>query len=84
MPENLDWLDQAECLGLNPDIFFADKGDTKAIRVAKSICNGCVVRSECLEFALENNQSGVMGGTSERDRRNIKTERRRRGTSEAL
>ncbi|NCZ69960.1 MAG: WhiB family transcriptional regulator [Actinobacteria bacterium] len=40
---------------------------------AKQVCNECNVRVSCLEFALETNQdSGIWGGTSEEERRNIR------------
>jgi WhiB family redox-sensing transcriptional regulator len=42
---------------------------------AKQICMGCDVRARCLKYALESNQQfGVWGGTSERERRRIKRE----------
>jgi hypothetical protein len=47
------------------------------LREAKKLCDGCPVREECLEFAMEGNeQFGVYGGLSVRERRK---ERRRRG-----
>jgi WhiB family redox-sensing transcriptional regulator len=46
------------------------------IAKAKEVCSGCTVKSQCLDFALETNQdSGIWGGTSEEERRNIRRER---------
>jgi WhiB family redox-sensing transcriptional regulator len=43
------------------------------IAKAKSVCCQCPVTTECLEFALETNQdTGIWGGTSEEERRQIR------------
>ena len=40
------------------------------------MCRGCVVRTECLEYALVNGEKfGIWGGLSERERRRIRRER---------
>ena len=45
-------------------------------REAKEVCRGCVVREECLEFALQNGEKfGIWGGLSERERRRIRRQR---------
>jgi WhiB family transcriptional regulator, redox-sensing transcriptional regulator len=68
------WRDYANCLGVDPDLFFPERGDTSAD--AKAVCRGCVVREECLEDALGNGERfGVWGGMSERERRVIRRER---------
>ena len=37
------------------------------------VCVGCDVRSECLEYALANDERfGIWGGLSERERRKLK------------
>ena len=60
---------------VNPDIFFTDPKD-ELYRMdtakAKSYCVSCVYKSECLAWALEANEIGVWGGTTEMDRRKIK------------
>lgn len=67
-PEN--WMDLAACKNIDPDTFFPT--DTKGVTIAKKICQVCIVREYCLEFAIETNQyNGVWGGTSERERRRI-------------
>ena len=65
-----DWALLAECQYTDPEIFFPEKGGST--REAKSVCRSCVVRSDCLEFALETGQMfGIWGGLSERERRHI-------------
>lgn len=46
---------------------------------AKRICGNCVVRGECLDWAMSTGQEhGVWGGTSETERRAMKFASRRR------
>lgn len=68
------WQGQANCLGVDPDMFFPDRG--ASTREAKGVCRGCVVREECLEYALVNGEKfGIWGGLSERERRRIRRQR---------
>ena len=75
-PRDLDdnWQDDANCLGVDPDLFFPERG--ASTREAKEVCRGCVVRGQCLEFALQNGEKfGIWGGLSERERRRIRRQR---------
>jgi WhiB family redox-sensing transcriptional regulator len=68
------WQDEANCLGVDPDLFFPERG--ASTREAKEVCRGCVVREDCLEFALANGEKfGIWGGMSERERRRIRRQR---------
>jgi WhiB family transcriptional regulator, redox-sensing transcriptional regulator len=68
------WQDEANCLGVDPDLFFPERG--ASTREAKEVCRGCVVREDCLEFALTNGEKfGIWGGMSERERRRIRRAR---------
>jgi WhiB family redox-sensing transcriptional regulator len=78
------WQRQANCMGVDPDLFFPERG--ASTREAKEVCRGCVVREDCLEFALTNSEKfGIWGGLSERERRRIRRRRsvERRGTQTA-
>lgn len=73
--DSLEWRDKAECRGTHPDVFFPNEGagTGEAIR----ICQGCEVKTDCLEYALVNKEEhGVWGGASERERRRILRRRR--------
>ena len=73
-PEELDWQNYANCLGVDPDLFFPERG--ASTREAKEVCRGCVVQDECLEFALSNGEKfGIWGGKSERERRRVRRQR---------
>ena len=71
----LEWQEHALCAQTDPEAFFPEKGGST--REAKRVCVGGEVRSECLEYALENRiDHGVWGGASERERRRILKRRR--------
>ncbi|ADP83820.1 WhiB family transcriptional regulator [Pseudofrankia inefficax] len=68
MAEAEDWRERAVCAQTDPEAFFPEKG--QSAREAKRVCAGCEVRSECLQYALDNDERfGVWGGLSERERR---------------
>ncbi|HWC40278.1 MAG TPA: WhiB family transcriptional regulator [Acidimicrobiales bacterium] len=68
------WQSQANCMGVDPDLFFPERGGST--REAKEVCRGCVVREDCLEYALANGEKfGIWGGMSERERRRVRRAR---------
>ncbi len=68
------WQRLANCLGVDPDLFFPERG--ASTKEAKRVCRACVVREECLEYALANGEKfGIWGGMSERERRRVRRER---------
>lgn len=76
--DDRDWMKRANCLGINPDLFFPERG--RVVKEAREICSECHVKSECLEYALTHGEKwGVWGGTSERDRRVIRRKRLQQG-----
>lgn len=71
-----DWQDAAACLGCDPEVFFPPP-KVNAVE-AKTICAGCDVRLECLDYAIETSQRhGVWGGMTPRERR-VEARRRMR------
>ncbi len=71
-----DWKERAACRAITPDLFFPLGSTGEAvdqIAAAKEVCQGCPVRRECLQFALETNQgTGIWGGTDEEERRSLR------------
>ena len=62
-----DWTAAAACAATDPDELFVTGA---AQNRAKAVCQGCVVRTECLSDALDNRvEFGVWGGMTERERR---------------
>ncbi len=61
-------------MGVDPELFFPERGSST--REAKEVCRGCVVRIDCLEFAIANSEKfGIWGGMSERERRRVRRAR---------
>jgi WhiB family transcriptional regulator, redox-sensing transcriptional regulator len=67
----LAWQTDALCAQTDPEAFFPEKGGST--RDAKRICTSCDVKSQCLDYALQNDERfGIWGGLSERERRKLK------------
>jgi len=62
--------DGAKCADpwIDPETFFS----VSLVDAAKAICEACPLKTQCLEYALENNYEGVWGGTTDSDRMTIK------------
>lgn len=71
-----DWRHKAACRWEDPELFFpVGMGGPAILQVAqaKSVCHGCPVASDCLDWALKTGQdAGVWGGMSEDERRALK------------
>jgi len=69
------WMANGRCKEMDPAIFFPSDG--VGVVIAQAVCNECPVKTECLEYALEDRvDHGVWGGASERQRRRILRHRR--------
>ena len=72
--EDRGWQSRANCMGVDPDLFFPERG--ASTREAKEVCRGCVVKDDCLEYALDNGEKfGIWGGLSVRERRRLRRAR---------
>lgn len=74
----IDWRLEAACRDMPFDLFFPLRGEPT--EPAKRICRACPSQVECLAEALTvppSEDHGVRGGTSERQRREMR--RRSRG-----
>lgn len=61
------WMNDGVCASVDPDLWYPETG---VFAHAKRVCNGCPVKAECLEYALDNSERwGIWGGTSEHERR---------------
>lgn len=75
------WQDDAACKGMDPDLFFTERGDSTSD--PKAVCATCSVTAECLEDGLWE-RFGIWGGLSERERRKIRRSRPRPPTSRSI
>ncbi|MDJ0385196.1 WhiB family transcriptional regulator [Streptomyces sp. G-G2] len=66
-PKAARWAERAACRATDPEELFVEGA---AQTLAKAVCSGCVVRTECLAHALDQRvEHGVWGGMTERERR---------------
>ena len=67
----LSWQSDSLCAQTDPEAVFPEKGGST--RDAKKICTSCEVRTQCLQYALANDERfGIWGGLSERERRKLR------------
>jgi len=80
-PRESAWIEQARCIGEDPELFFPVGTSGPALEQAehaKAICRECPVIEACLAWALDTCQdAGVWGGLDEEVRREIRRARRR-------
>jgi WhiB family redox-sensing transcriptional regulator len=72
------WTERAACLGDAAHLFFAPRvaepPDVRGKRetLAKRICARCPVKSPCLAYAMQGNETlGIWGGLTEVERRRL-------------
>lgn len=66
----LDWT-AALCAQVDPELWFPEKGGPTV--EAKAVCAKCLLRRQCLEYALSHDERfGIWGGLSERERRPLR------------
>lgn len=71
LPE--DYWNGAECRNYDPEIFYPDEYLTKeshrVINLAKAICNSCVIKEQCLDYAIESREEhGILGSMTPQER----------------
>lgn len=72
------WKPAAACVGKDPDLFFPVYEVDEA--AAKAVCDGCPVKDDCLQWALDTNEPhGIWGGLNDRERQNLRKRMMRRG-----
>ena len=68
------------CNGLHPKYWHPESSEDSvgAYEIARPICATCPLQVRCLEYALANNiDHGMWGGTTPRERRRIRRNRRK-------
>ena len=70
--EKNDWTVKAACRGLTT-LFFPPSAERPQARerreaLARTVCDSCVVRGSCREYARSNHEYGFWGGESEDER----------------
>jgi len=70
------WQQNAACRGAAAALFFpGHRSGRNATTAAKAVCATCPVTDDCLEYAmrLDRYLPGVWGGTTQRDRRKMRS-----------
>jgi len=70
--------DNGLCAQADPELFYPQYDSPSFTEDAIAVCDRCPVRAECLDWALDHEEQGVWGGTSEATRRSLKRPRQRR------
>jgi len=78
-PLSGDWRDDANCKGKTEFMFPKSYKDITYIPYARSLCRGCDVRTECLNYALEFPAADMHGVWAGLTPRQLAAEQRRRG-----
>lgn len=65
----MNW-ELANCRGIDPDLMHPARGES--LKEPMAVCEGCVIRPECLAYAMEVQPMGIWGGTTERQRQRIR------------
>jgi WhiB family redox-sensing transcriptional regulator len=65
------WMSDALCVEYDDVEFFIERGHHAD--PAKTVCSRCIVRHECLNYALEHGiEHGIWGGASPRERAELR------------
>lgn len=71
----MEWIDEARCKEVGTELFFPEQSDVIGSRRARSICNKCEVKAECLEYGI-NEEFGIWGGLTSVERRHLRKQRK--------
>lgn len=70
LPAQGPWIQQAACAGDNPDHWYLAENRGGNFGYARTICAGCPVRRDCLDWAIRAGEDqGLWGGLSPSQRR---------------
>jgi WhiB family redox-sensing transcriptional regulator len=77
------WMSEGICGQAEPDAWFPEKErDGGDARLVRRICNGCPVRRQCAEYAIDERiPHGIWGGMSPNERSAERRARRRSGVA---
>lgn len=89
-PRDTAWMTRAACRGMPLALFYPPpvnhgRPRADALTTVPPVCRGCPVRTDCLEYDLDqppSNMHGTWGGMSYRARRDLYRSRQRRAGRE--
>jgi WhiB family redox-sensing transcriptional regulator len=69
------WMERGACKGFDVELFFPHSGQNNQMKeVLENFCGVCVVRTNCLNYAIDNYCHGIWGGTTSLQRRKLRKE----------
>ncbi len=68
---DLSWILKSICSPDQTALFFSVIEEE--IQEARRFCEPCPVKEECFQYAIDHNEEGVWGGTSEKQRRRLRS-----------
>lgn len=71
--EDVKWVDEAACKGVDVSLFFPEDGQNISKEI-REMCNGCPVKMDCYIYAEQNHLDnfGVFGGYSPKQRSDLR------------
>jgi WhiB family redox-sensing transcriptional regulator len=66
------WRHRAACKGMDPALFYPERGN--AVSEPLAVCRRCPVQAPCKAFAIRFREPGVWGGTTGRNRREMRAD----------
>jgi WhiB family transcriptional regulator, redox-sensing transcriptional regulator len=67
-----NWMSYADCAQTDPDLF-NDFQNTSKIKLAKKVCETCIAKLYCLDYAIVNDErEGIWGGLTYPERKKLK------------
>lgn len=69
----MPYLPQANCIGTDTEAFFPKAARTIENDTAKRVCERCVEKEPCLEWALRHELHGTWGGKTAGERAKMRT-----------
>lgn len=79
-----DWVEQGLCREMvqngeaDPSWWFPTSNkEMRTVNMAKAICGRCVVKDECLAWAVQHEDFGIWGGAGPRQREYLQSDRKR-------
>ena len=65
------WQKDANCKGLDTNLFYLESRE-RISPIVKETCKNCKVKTECLDFSIENEEvHGIWAGLNPRRRRRV-------------
>lgn len=65
----MKFSDTPACVGIDTEVFFTEeRGNYPHFNYVKKVCNNCVIRVECFDYAIENLVHGLWAGTKFEER----------------